>query len=207
MSKVKSFVAICVGLLALTALAGSASAASWKVNGALLTNTAALATTANVTESGQLKFSTVTVECVGKNLEGVTPQIAHSDSGSASSLKFTSCTATGGNCALVGTTISTVPVTALAQTVSSTVLAVFKPKTKTVFATLEFSGASCAFSSEVQPVTGTALVTAPTGGAENTLQEIVANTSSGELKVGSSAATLKGKAQLQLASSLPWSFR
>ena len=107
---------------------------------------------------------------------------------------------------MAGTTIKSVPVSALAQMLGSIALVVFKPKTKAVFTTLEFTGASCAFASEIQVFTGTALVTVSTGKTENTLQEAVANTASGEIKAGSTAATMKGKAQLKLASGLPWSF-
>lgn len=207
MYKTKSIVTICIGVFALTAFAsGVASAASWKVNGTLLLVLEHVATKAIVTENPRLSFSTITVECTG--LEGVKPEILHPDSFSADKLVFSGCKASGGNCALVGTTINTLPVTALVllSGVTLAVHEVVKPKTKTIFATFEFSGASCAFASEVQPVSGTALLSAPTGMSENTEQEIVANTASGELKLGSSAATLKGKAKLKLASGLPWSF-
>lgn len=210
MSKAKSIIAICVGLLALTAFASSsASAASWKVNGALLSGSAALANTAAVDENGKLTFSEITVECNGSSLEGISPQITHPDSGSASSLVFSACkTVAGSSCTLVGTKISTVPITALVSTVGTLeVSVVFKPKTKTTFATIEFTGASCSIANEVQPVTGQATVKGPTGQDERTLQQIVANTTSGELKVGSSAAVLKGAALLQLASKLGWSYR
>lgn len=206
MSKTKSIIAIFVGLVALTAFASSsASAFDWKVGKVLLTGSVDLSTTASVTEPGKLTFSTETINCNATTLTGVSPQITAPASGSASSLVFNECANVGGNCKLVGSSIATTPVSVLVSEVASTVLAVFKPKTKTIFSTLEFTGEKCAFSSEVQAVTGTALVTAPTGKTEQTLQEIVAKTASGELKVGNTAAVLLGAAKLALLGGVTWS--
>jgi hypothetical protein len=218
MSKVKVIIAALFAVLALGALissSASAATAGWLVKGTLLTGeqTAALATTAAVDQNGVLKFKEVVVECKGSTLDGVEPQIeALKNKGSAGSLRFLNCSATGESCELEGQPVSigTTPVTAEATLEGALgVAATFKPKTGITFATLKFKEKTgCAVSGEKVPVTGEAPATAPTGQDERTLQLLNVNVSSasGKLKVGNSAASLEGSALLKLASSLPWSF-
>jgi len=212
MSRAKVIIAAFIAALAISAVgsaAASASTAGWMVNGTLLSGSKPLATTAAVMKTGVLTFSTVTVECTGETLNGIAPAIESSNKGSATSLEFTACkTPTGSKCELVGTKVNTLPITVEA-TLSGTlgVRASFSPKTGTLFTTLLFKGASCAIAEEVQPVTGKANVLGPTGQDERASQEIVATAlTAGELKVGSSAATLAGAALLRLASGESWSF-
>lgn len=210
MSK-KLIMTICVGILALSASAlASSASAEWMLNGVNVTGTQKLATTAAVDENGLLKAAGVTIECTGKNLEGTNPQIEVPNKGSASALIFTECESITPTCKLNTKTIGTVPLTATVALVAGSAkedLATFLPKTKTIFATIKYEGAECALLG-TQPVSGKALVKGPTGQEEKTLQEIVANVSeeTGELKVGSSPAELKGAALLKLASGNKWSY-
>lgn len=211
MSKLKLLTVACVGALALTAFAlASSASAQWMVKGTTLTGseTKALATTAAVDEHGKLKAAGVTIECNGNTLNGTGPMIeASGEKGSATSLTFNECSANS-NCT-VATTIATVPLVADTPIIEGNkdISTIFLPKTKTIFATIKFNGAECALLG-TQPVAGKAKINAPTGAAENTLQEIQAEVqeASGELKVGSSAAELKGAALLKLTTNEPWSF-
>jgi len=209
MSKVKTLVMTFIAVLALGAVAStSASAATpgWMVSGTTLSGSEALATTAAVDENAQLTASGVTIECTGKNLNGLSPKIEAGSMGSVTSLIFTGCKALGTTCTIESTEIGTVPVLAEATLEGSLgVKVVFSPQSGTIFATIKYLGASCALLG-LKPVTGKASVSAPTGQDEQVLQQIVANTASGELQVGSASATLKGKALLKLATSSPWSY-
>lgn len=208
MSK-KLIMTICVGMLTLSAFAlASSASAQWMVNGTTLAGTQTLANTAKVDENGKLKAAGVTIECIAANLEGTGPQIEAGDKGSVTSLIFKGCTSITPTCTIGSETIQTVPITATATLGTAPAVNVaFVPKTKTIFATIKFNGAECALLG-IQPVTGKAKISAPTGQTESVLQQIVANVSeaSGELKVGSSAAELKGAALLQLSNSAKWNF-
>lgn len=186
------------------------SAPGWNVNGVGLTGTAALASTAESTEAAKLHFSSITVECKGKNLNVVSPEIEAPNKGAATSLTFNECKATEGPCELVGTQIGTLPLITETTREESFqgVKTILKPKTKSTFATISFAGSSCALASEVQPIAGKVTAILPNGYTERTSQEILANVTkaSEELKVGSSVAELKDKALLKLASGKPWSF-
>jgi hypothetical protein len=87
------------------------------------------------------------------------------------------------------------------------VVVTLNPKTKSIMATFAFEGSKCA-SAGVNAVTGTAKLLLPTGQDERTLQLVnsIATKASGELKVASSAAQLKGSILVRLASGEPWSF-
>jgi hypothetical protein len=206
MSK-KLITTVCVGVLALSALTlASSASAQWMVAGTTLVGNEALANTAQVHELGKLKAAGVTINCAGKNLTGVSPQIEAGDAGSASSLVFSECTANA-NCT-VTKTLGTLPLMAVAKLEGTLAVNVsFLPKTGTIFTTIKFEGAECALLG-TQPVTGKANVLAPTGQDERLLQLIEAKVTeaTGELKVGSSAAELKGSALLRLVSDKTWSF-
>jgi hypothetical protein len=213
MSKAKMIITTLIAVMAFSALAsGSASAATagWMVGGKLLSGSAALATTAKVDEFGKLKSSAanISLECTGSTLNGASPEIKSPSTGAASSLEFTGCKALTPNCTIGSPAISTVPITVEATLEgTAAVIATFKPKTKAVFATFEFTGTNCA-ALGLDAVTGTARVLAPNGQTENTLQLInaIATEASEELKVASSPASLAGSALLKLASGEPWSF-
>jgi hypothetical protein len=180
------------------------------VNGTLLNGTRALATTAAVDETPVLNSSEekLEIECSANILNGIAPEIQSPNMVQASSLQFTGCVATTPNCALGSSTISTAPLLAEATLQGTLAIVVtFKPKTKAIFATFEFTGSNCAASGS-NAVTGTAKVLAPTGQDERTLQLVtsIATEASGELKTGSAPLSLLGSVLLKLAGSEPWSF-
>jgi hypothetical protein len=206
MSK-KLITTVCVGVLALSAVAlVSNASAQWMVGGTNLTGTSPLLVKFKVDLVGTLKAAGVAITCSGENFEGISPQIEAGDKGSVQSLVFTGC-ASNSNCT-VTKTLGTVPIVATAVLgVTPAVNVTFKPKTKTIFATIKFDGAECALIG-TQPVSGSAKALMPTGQTEKEVQLIEGNTSeaSGELKVGSSAASLKCSILLILQLHLPWSF-
>jgi hypothetical protein len=213
MSKAKIMMTVCVGVLALSAFASasaSAVTAGFMVSGTMLNGTRALATTAAVDEPGELEAAKVKITCSGSVLNGASPKInSATNMGDAESLTFNGCSANE-HCT-VPSSISTLPV--LVDLTLDGTLAVkgkFLPhgpgaNTHT-FATILFEGALCALEG-VQPVTGSQAFLAPTGQDERTLQLIAATQDvGGELKVGSSAATLKGSILVRLASGEAFSF-
>jgi hypothetical protein len=212
MSKKKSTTAACLGMLTLASLVTTSPAtAQWMVGGATLggTETKALAKTAAVDENMTFKFAGVTLTCQGERVNAVTPQIeASGEMSSASSLEFTQCSASE-NCQ-IPTTIATIPVlvhAALDPGDTKAVLATILPKTKTTFTTIKFEGEKCALLG-TQPVTGKAKVLIPAGQEELAKQLVEAKVTAGssELKVGSSAAEIKGSALVRLVSGATWSF-
>jgi hypothetical protein len=219
MSKMKMIISTFIAVLALGALVSSTASAvtpGWLVNGTLLTGDqkAALATTAAVDQNGVLRFKEIEIECKGSTLDGIDPLIEalHNNLGSAQSLQFLDCEEIAGGCKLENqpVTIGTVPVTTEPTLEGALgVAATFRPISGTTFTTLKFAaGGTCTVAGEKLPVTGTAPATAPTGQDERTLQLLSINvlSSTSNLKVGNSAASLEGSALLKLASSLPWSF-
>jgi len=213
MSRVKVVFAGLVAVLAISAMASSSAMAAgegWLIKGTLLSGSAALATTAFVDEEGVLTFSTTTIKCKANALSGTSPQIESPNKGSAVSLVFKECAITSaGECELEsGATIGTLPITTeVTLDGSLAVRGTFKPKTVTTFATIKLKGANCPETGKV-PFTGTLAWLAPTGRDERTLQllSVNATSSSGEFKIGGTAAELKFSILVKLASSLPWSF-
>lgn len=214
MSKLKLGIVAIAAVFVISAAASSAASAAtnWMVNGTELTGTAALAATASVEERGKLEGGNVNIECNGSTLNGTEPVIsATTNMGLAKSLTFTNCKSLVANCSLTSSTISTVPilveVTLEGSTGSTADIATFAPETKNTFATFAFEGELCGISG-TQGVTGKAKVLAPTGQVERTLQLIksITTAASGELKIGSSGATLEGAALLQMANGQAWSF-
>lgn len=215
MSKAKIIVGTLISALAISAF-GSASASaitsSWMVAGTQLSGSAPLATKGKTLENVKLKFSGVTVECKGENLEAVAPQIEGVNTGSASELEFTGCAATGKNCSLAKSMkekVGTLAVTgeATLEGAGEKVEVKFLPKTGTLFATLNFEGASCSIAEEVAPVKGKVKAEAPTGRTESVEQSLrlVTTEASTELKVGTSDASLEGAYMLKLSSAAAWS--
>lgn len=210
------FVAAIVGVFALSAFASSlasATTAGWMVNGSQLTGTAALANTAAVDgpNGGTLTAAQVKVHCSGTTLKGENPKInGATGMGDASSLEFTGCVGEGA-CPLgehQGTTVKTLPVLVdLTLNGATADKGVFlATNSSKLFATIEFGGTECSFAG-VNGVTGTQGFLAPTGQTENAVQLLEAETlTTGELKLASAAATLKGAILVKLASGLPFSF-
>ncbi|HEY3827583.1 MAG TPA: hypothetical protein VGL57_00155 [Solirubrobacteraceae bacterium] len=210
MSRAKVIIVALVAALAVSVVGSpvaSAATAGWMVGGTNLTGTAALATTAAVDKNGVLRFSSLIIECTGKTLNGVAPLIESTNKGSVTSLGFTGCATVGGKCTLVGTTINTLPISVEATLDGLlAVTATFKPKAGTLFTTLLFTGATCAFGNEVLGLSGHVAVLVPTGQDERTLQQINVAAAGTELFLDESPLTFEGSALLRLASGKTWSF-
>ncbi len=199
MSKYKISIMMFIVALAVSAMAASTASASWFVNDEKLLSgeTAALATTANVDESYVLKFGGITIKCASKTLSSVAPELVAPNKLTASSLVFGECAASGEECSLEQTQIGTRPLTAeLTEEGTLQDKTVLTPKTGTLFATIKLTGATCSETGKIA-ITGKAATTLPTGQSEKTLQEVDTNAPSGELKVGSASATLKGDASMK----------
>jgi hypothetical protein len=202
MYKPKTIIATLIAALAFSAVVVNTASAAWFIEDEELTSTAALATTAKVSEEPTLSFGTTIIKCSGSTLNSVKPEIMALNQITAASLSFSGCSVTSsGECALIGTTIGTLPITAeLTEQTYPEEKATFTPRTGTTFATIKLEGSNCAETGKV-PVTGKAATALPTGQEENKTQSIKADTTkaSGELKVGSTSAELTGAAGFELA--------
>ncbi len=204
---------ICVGITAAIAalglsmtLAGPAFG-GWLISGEEIPagSRAALATSAKVDEQPKLAAGGVTITCSGEVIHLAGASLVAPSSMEAESIEFTSCSVTSGECGLSTSTIKSVPLHA-ETTLDGTSAAKssFSPKTKTILATIGYTGEKCALLG-TQPVTGKAVALAPTGQEEKTVQ-LAKYTSESSLKIGSSSATLQGSSLLTLASGESWRF-
>jgi hypothetical protein len=182
------------------------------VNGTMLSGSEPLATTAAVDEEFAFTISTTEVKCTGSTFNGVAPQIEAPNKGSARGLEATGCktsatspcTLTGGN---AGGVIGILPVTSeVTLEGTAAVVGTIKPQ-GAIFNTIAFTGGGCALSGK-QSVTGKVIAEGPTSQGERTLQSASAVTTaaSGDLKIGSTSASLSGSVLFQLASSKVWSY-
>jgi hypothetical protein len=211
MSKAKLVITTCIVTFAFSAVVSASSSAvtaGWMVNGTMLIGSKAVATTAAVDEFIKIKAAGVTIECKGSTINGVAPELKSPNRGGAASLEFTACKSITANCEISSEKISTRTILLEATLEGALAIKVsLVPETKNGFATIEYDGALCALQG-VQPLSGKWTMLAPTGQDERTLQllNLVTTEASGELKVGSSAAELKGSALWRLASGESWSF-
>lgn len=210
----KPLTAVCVVVLALSALtsaSASAATAGWMVNGTLLNGVAILSSSAPVDKNFKLRAAGVTIECIGKNLNTIEGTITSPAMGLIKTLEFTSCQSITENCILAGQPKAIITQPLLFEATLDGVLAfkaTFAPETKTIIIrTLAYEGAECALKGN-NAVTGKFTMLAPAGQSEKASQLINATTTeaSGELKIGSSPASLEGAALLTLDSDDPWSF-
>jgi hypothetical protein len=206
---------VCVTVFVLGALVpawASAATTGWMVNGTMLSGSESLATTAAVDQEGVLTIGTTEIVCSGSTVNGTAPVIEAPNRGKATSLEFAGCKTTatspctlaGGN---AGGVIGTLPVTSeVTLEGTSAVLETIKPG-GSIFTTIAFTGGSCALSGK-QSVTGEALVEGPTSRGESTLQldSAITTRASGDLKVGSTAASATGSALLALQSLKTWGY-
>jgi hypothetical protein len=211
MSRSKLLVAACFTVFALSALASAtASAGEWMVNGTKLTGSAAILSTALVLSEGRLFVPNVlSIKCKAHEVGITGGKIIAPDGVLATSINFKECAVTEGNptCELATKTISTVPVNGLAllEGTLNTYIHI-SPETKAAFATIKFSGETCALLG-VQPVTGNASLLIHEGFDERALHLTLAFSLPKSLKVGSSEALLEGlSADVRLESNQNWSF-
>jgi hypothetical protein len=202
MSKIKAGIAVLIVGGVLCGVVASSASARWFIEGEELSGSAALATTTTVDEPIKLTAAGVNIEC--KGLNDVKTEIKAPSRLVASSLVFTKCESKEKNCTLSKTEIGTVPVLAEAtQEEFPKAKVTFKPEKGSVFATFKYEGETCA-AAGVQPVAGAVTFTMPTGQSEEVSQEILSDGSAGEIKIGSSTASLTGSASLTLASGKEW---
>jgi hypothetical protein len=211
MPKAKLIIIACVAALVFSALASasaSAAVAGWMVNKATLADGEVKNLAPNPTVLGGgfvLTGAGISVTCTSLKLKGGT--ITGLTLALIESLEFGECSATA-PCE-VEKNIDTVPILTHEITLegNTAVKAVFKPETKTVFATIKFNNPLCALEG-VQAVTGKATVLAPKLQEERVKQEIkaVVTAASGELKLGSNAASLTGSAEFEVNGGQTWSF-
>jgi hypothetical protein len=223
MSRVKVIMVALAAVFAFSAVAAGTASAEWFVNGTKLVGSAALATTAKVDTDAVLRIAapggSVKILCSGTTLSGESPEIQGGTAeGMAKSLKFQGCStiepATKCELANQPTTIETTPLRVLISKVggrSPLVSVTFHPLTKSVLTEIPFkeTGNSCAFD-EKEPVSGSLLVSAPTGETEEVEQAIegLGTTENNSLQVAGDKAYIEGgRVLLKLASGSKWSFR
>jgi hypothetical protein len=213
MSRVKVIAAAVFALVAFSAmLASNASAASWKINGTELKGSAALATSGVVDAAATLNqpANSIKISCSGPTLDGTKPLISGTNHGQAESLTFLGCTESSpANCS-VKSSIPTEPVNAEVSTHGTTEDRVlFTPASANLFATIEFSGGTCAVAGE-KPVNGRVIIGAPTGQTELVAQPIVGlgSVENNSLQLAGHPAYIEGgRALLTLASGAKWAFK
>jgi hypothetical protein len=212
MSRVRLIFAAFIVVLSVNATVSSSAMATfgWLINGTLLVGFAPFASTFFVDEKARWGFGTTEISCSGSTLSAVSPEMDNENHITFPSLIFPGCSVTSsGECTLAsGSTIGTLPLLSEATLDGPLgVRGVFKPRTVNTIATIKLEGANCAETGKL-PITGAESWLMPTGQDERTWQLVSFNVlaSSGELKIGSTAASLKASILFKLASSLPWSF-
>jgi hypothetical protein len=196
-------------VVAAVGVPGSAMAATagWMVNGTQLLGSAAVATTAKVTEPYNLSGGGLNIKCSSSVAQAVKPEIKAPNKVSVSSGISSECTTMNANCT-VPTSIATVPTIAeITLDGALATVGVVKPQTGTIFSTIKFSGEACAVAG-VKAMTGSFRTVTPTGQDERPIQLSESKTTEAEktlflsgVAVSASAAGLG-----TLASGLWWNF-
>lgn len=211
MPRTKLLIAASSALAALSIAVPSCATAEWFVNGAKLTTTAAVATTASVDTGVTLNSPSLhlTIKCSGATLElhvheifpnGALRYIAHAWLG-CSVVQPTSCSIPSeitSNAVTGTTTTGTSPEDRLTQ----------KPTSGRLLAAITFEGATCPFLGE-EPLDGSFTEKLPTGQNESVIQavESLGSTENNSLELAGAKAYFEGgKALLKLASGSKWSF-
>jgi hypothetical protein len=218
MSKVKISVTALVTVVALSMVGSvAASAASWKIEGAALTGSAALSTQAlvHIESLFLIPLLGVALACRGHFLDALKPQIYASDKGYAEALTFLGCNTVKPEkgCALAeeNQSISTTALLALVATGAGEAdKATLTPETKTTFASVAFNEAdTCAFNG-LEPVTGSLVVGLPTGQLElasQTVTDLGSAEGNNSLQIGGDKAFFEaGRVLIRLVSGSKWSF-
>jgi hypothetical protein len=199
MSKARLIVA-CLAVFAFSGIAASSAFASWEVEGETFVSgeTRELLPTALVLAHGQLlvPLAGTTIECLGQQLAINKGKIIAPEGLLVESVVFHECTTQNtGNCS-VTSEISTVPIHGLVHLDGSlNIIILLLPETKATFATIAFSGETCALLG-TQPVTekaaGGVHLLIHHGQVFKLLHLVLAFSLPGALKVGSDEASLEG---------------
>ncbi len=173
----------------------------WLVNGTRLANgaTLRLLPTALVLAFGHLKITGVgSIECTGEQIEIEEGQIIGPDGILANKIGFKECAVTESEvCKLEGEKIQSVPIDGLASLdlqgfpASLNAYILLLPKTKAIFATIKFIGASCALLG-TQPIQGSISLLVHGALHELLLHLVLTFSLPKALKVGSTEAELLG---------------
>lgn len=205
MSRAKLLFAACFALLVFGGVMTSMASAAdeWQIEGETFTTgeSRPLLPTALVLAVGKLVIKTGSpfeVVCKGEKLDVNSGNIVYPTEVTVASITFHECATVGSETCQLGAeseSISTVPVRGVANLeAGGNVLILLTPKTKSIFATIQFSGASCALLGS-QPVTekgnGFHLLI-DNGRTFKLLHLVLPVTLVGGLKVGSSEAELTG---------------
>ncbi len=210
MPRFRLIIAACLAVFAVGAVASTtALAGEWDVNGAKLSGSVALATKATVLEHGRLvmKQAETKIECLSTELALGGAKLVAPDGIEATSVTFKECsTKETGGCS-VPTTIGTVPVDGLASLDGAlNTLILVLPKTKSTFATIAFTGETCAMLG-TEPVTGHVDILIHEGSDPRVIHPGLVFSLPGGLKIGSNEASLEGlKLDLELQSKQTWNF-
>ncbi len=201
MYTLKFALATAAAAVVLSAIGAASASAGWWVAGTQLSGSAALASTAKVTEA--LKLTTgetkeTKLECTGTTLNVSKGEIASPNKLAASGLTFTGCKTPVAGCT-APSSLGTVPVLAseLAHEGNLTEDRLkIAPASGTILATFAFTGETCALSG-TQSLKGT--VAAKTLAEERQADPLALLSESGQLKLGSVEAKLTALAELELA--------
>ncbi len=208
MSRARGFAMAFSAVVAFSAIVAGSAQAGWLVLGSLLVGSAAIASSTITDKPDVLTFSGVEIECSTLGVSG--GYIVETSTAAAKSIEFSGCKVVKPTtCTLKGTTIGTLPLEGI---VTLDGLLGAKGKAKPVnanglFATFELTGTSCSASGK-NAVTGSVALLGPQGPGESLWQlDNMFIETSGELEVGSAAATISGSALGRLENDMPWTFR
>ncbi len=218
MSRAKITIAALFATLVFSAVVAGPASANWFIGGTELGvgKTAALANTAQVDTAAVLNIPKLKVKltCTGNILRGVNPEIIGTNKGKAKSLIFEGCKtvepATG--CELLENPqeIPTEPIEATVTKATSPADRVFfKPKTKTLFANINFKEKNVCALEGKEPITGGVTINAPTGQTEILNQPIegLGSFENNSLEIGGAKAYIEGgRALLLVLTAQTWSF-
>ncbi len=215
MPHTKLLVLTTLAVLALSAPATAVAAGGeWLVNETPLASgaTLALLPTALILAAGKLVIPGLgSIECIGEQLEVEEGKIIGPDGILAKKLGFNKCrVAESEVCSLENEKIQSVPLHGLALLdgpSSSNAYISILPETKTVFATIKFSGASCVLAG-TQPITGGISFLVHEASKELLSHLVLAFSLPKALKIGSVEVELKGlDFDIALLQHEKWSFR
>jgi hypothetical protein len=196
-------------VVAAVGVPGSAMAATagWMVNGTQLSGSAAVATTAKVTEPYKVSGGGLNIECKSAVAEAVKPEIKAPNKVSVTAGINSGCTTTNANCTVPASIASVPSIAEITLDGALATVGVVKPQTGTIFSTIKFSGENCAVAG-IKTLSGSFQVVTPTGQDERPIQLSESKVTEAEktLFIASSAVSASAAGLGTLASGLWWNF-